>query len=82
MDKPFPLRPLSRPVDGSDSEVLATSEGQRPWGNFHLATVIFRRAVQLRGGARPRVAANGHKVGHIAFLEVIAGAIPWEVSRG
>jgi DNA-directed RNA polymerase subunit K/omega len=67
--------------DGSDSEVLAGSEGQQPWGNFHLATVVFRRALQLRAGARPRVDPAGHKLGHVAFLEVRAGAIPWEIGR-
>lgn len=68
--------------DGSDSEVLATSDGQRPWGNFHLATIVFRRFLQLRSGARPRVDPGGHKLGHIAFLEVTAGTIPWEVAGG
>jgi hypothetical protein len=68
--------------DGSDSEVLASSEGQRPWGSFHLATVMFLRALQLRSGARPRVNAPGHKFLHVAFLEVTAGTIPWEVHRG
>jgi len=62
--------------------VLASSDGQQPWGSFHLATVMFRRALQLRSGARPRVETNGHKVCHIAFLEVTAGTIPWEVQRG
>jgi DNA-directed RNA polymerase subunit K/omega len=71
--------PLKRKDDGSDSEVLVSSDGQRPWGNFHLATVVFRRALQLRAGARPRVDPGSHKLGHVAFLEVTAGAIPWEV---
>jgi DNA-directed RNA polymerase subunit K/omega len=69
---------LKRKDDGSDSEVLASSDG-RPWGNFHLATIVFRRALQLRAGARPRVDPGSHKLGHVAFLEVTAGAIPWEV---
>ena len=73
---------MSRRPDDSASEVLASAEGQRPWGNFHLATIVFRRALQLRSGARPRVDARGHKTSHVAFLEVTAGAIPWEVSRG
>ena len=73
---------MSRKGDGSDSEVLATSDGQRPWGNFHLATIVFRRALQLRGGAQPRVAVGVHKLSHVAFLEVTSGAIPWEVDRG
>jgi DNA-directed RNA polymerase subunit K/omega len=68
--------------DGPIAEVLATGEGQSPWGNFHLATVIFRRALQLRGGARPRVIATGHKPTHVAFLEVTAGVIPWESTTG
>jgi len=62
--------------------VLASSDGQKPWGSFHLATVMFRRALQLRSGARPRVATSGHKFVQVAFLEVTAGEIPWEVSRG
>ncbi|HEU0090640.1 MAG TPA: hypothetical protein VFS78_00905 [Vicinamibacteria bacterium] len=73
---------MSGKDDGSISEVLAGSEGQRPWGNFHLATIVFRRALQLRSGARPRIDPAGHKLGHVAFLEVTAGAIPWEVTRG
>ena len=72
---------LSRKGDGSDSEVLVGSESQRRWGNFHLTTLVFRRALQLRAGARPRVDPAGHKLGHVAFLEVTAGAIPWEIGR-
>ena len=69
--------PLKRTDDGSDSEVLASRDGQQPWGNFHLATIVFRRALQLRAGARPRVDPGSHKLGHVAFLEVRAGAISW-----
>ncbi len=82
------LAPSSRPSaptgsdDGSRSEVLATSNGHRQWGNFHLATVMFQRAIQLRGGARPRVDPSGHKALQVAFLEVTAGMIPWEIGRG
>jgi DNA-directed RNA polymerase subunit K/omega len=72
---------LSRKGDGSDSEVLVGSESQRRWGNFHLTTLVFRRALQLRAGARPRIDPAGHKLGHVAFLEVTAGAIPWEIGR-
>jgi DNA-directed RNA polymerase subunit K/omega len=70
-----------RKDDGSESEVLVGGEGQRPWGNFHLATLVFRRALQLRAGARPRVDPGRHKLGHVAFLEVTAGAIPWEIGK-
>jgi hypothetical protein len=72
----------NRPEDQSRSEVPVSSDGQKSWGNFHLATVMFRRALQLRSGARPRVETNGHKFVQVAFLEVTAGAISWEVSRG
>jgi hypothetical protein len=68
---------LKRKDDGADSEVLAGSVGQQAWGNFHLATIMFRRALQLRAGARPRVDPGSHKLGHVAFLEVRAGAISW-----
>ena len=63
---------MKRKDDGSDSEVLAGSEGQQPWGNFHLATVVFRRALQLRAWTWAPCRA--------AFPEVRAGAIP-EVGR-
>jgi len=64
------------------AELPGSIEGQKAWGNFHLATVMFRRALQLRSGAKPRVYTNGHKFVHVAFLEVTAGAVSWEVSRG
>jgi DNA-directed RNA polymerase subunit K/omega len=40
--------------------------------------VIFRRATQLRSGARPRVDATGHTLLRVALLEVMAGTIPWQ----
>jgi hypothetical protein len=69
---------MIRKDDGSDSEVLA-NEGPVPWGNFHLATILFRRVLQLRAGARPRVDPGRHKLGHVALLEVTAGTVPWEI---
>jgi len=70
--------PVTRKDDGSQSEVVV-GEGQVLSGNFHLATVVFRRALQLRAGARPRVEPGRHKLGHLAFLEVTAGTVPWEI---
>jgi hypothetical protein len=70
---------MIRKDDGSGSEVLAGRDGQLPWGNFHLATIVFRRVLQLRAGARPRVDPGRHKLGHIAFLEVTAGTVAWEI---
>jgi hypothetical protein len=75
-----PPSSASRPTsDESRTEVLANDGGQTPWGCLHLATVMFRRARQLKDGSRPRVEANGHKPLRIAFLEVQAGLIPWQV---
>lgn len=61
--------------------VPATPEGGTPRfsGAFHLATLAFRRAGQLRAGARPRVDPGRHKSCHIALLEVAAGAVSWEL---
>jgi DNA-directed RNA polymerase subunit K/omega len=70
---------MSRKGDGSDSEVWTSSDGQMPEGNFHVATIMFRRVLQLKAGARPRVDAANHKQGHVALLEVRAGTISWEV---
>lgn len=70
---------MTRKGDGSDSEVWMTSQHEMPWGSFHLATIMFRRVLQLKAGARPRVNAANHKQGHVALLEVKAGTIPWEL---
>ena len=77
-----PSAPGVRRDESARTEVLATCEGQQPWGNFHLATVMFRRALQLRNGARPRVDVDGHKFLQIALIEVTTGVIPWEIERG
>jgi hypothetical protein len=66
--------------DGSSCEVLASVEGQAPWGSFHLATVMFRWVGQLRAGARPRVEVRDHKLLRVALLEVMAGTIPTRFS--
>jgi DNA-directed RNA polymerase subunit K/omega len=42
---------------------------------FYLSTVIFQRARQLKGGARPRIDARGHTTTRIALLEVLAGLV-------
>lgn len=73
-----PRTPTAPGRDESGAEIQATRDGQYPWGNFHLATIMFLRALQLKGGARPRVETHGHKLVHIAFLEVTAGTVAWE----
>jgi DNA-directed RNA polymerase subunit K/omega len=46
---------------------------------FHIATLAFRRVKQLTNGARPRVAADGHRPTRLAMLEVLADTISWTV---
>jgi DNA-directed RNA polymerase subunit K/omega len=46
---------------------------------FHLTTVVFQRAKQLKAGARPRVEARDHKPTRVALLEVLAETVSWEV---
>jgi DNA-directed RNA polymerase subunit K/omega len=62
-----------------DTALSLSSDGPAHWTKFHLATVIFRRAAQLRQGARPRVDARGHNVVRVAGLEVLAGVIAWHL---
>jgi hypothetical protein len=61
------------------AEAWMSSNNQTPWGSFHLATIMFRRVLQLKAGARPRVEAANHKQGHVALLEARAGTIAWEL---
>lgn len=42
---------------------------------FYVATLMFQRARQLKGGARPRVDSRGHTVVRVALLEVLAGLV-------
>jgi DNA-directed RNA polymerase subunit K/omega len=44
---------------------------------FLLCSIAFHRTRQLKDGARPRLAADGHKATHIAVQEVLADAISW-----
>ena len=44
---------------------------------FHIAALAFQRSHQLKHGARPRVAADGHKFVTVAVLEVLADTISW-----
>lgn len=46
---------------------------------FYMIALMFQRARQLHGGARPRVFKDGHKPIRLAQLEVMAGLISWEL---
>jgi DNA-directed RNA polymerase subunit K/omega len=77
-----PERAPGSAVLDSASDVLGARDAPPALGNFHLATVMFLRALQLKRGARPRVETNGHKIVHVAFLEVTAGTVTWEAPVG
>jgi hypothetical protein len=55
------------------------SDGQ-PLSSFGVATVASLRLKQLMNGSRPRVEAAGHKLLHLAVLEVLAGLVSWDLS--
>ena len=47
---------------------------------FHLVSVVFQRAKQLKSGARPRVDAGDHKATRVALLEVLADTVSWSTA--
>jgi DNA-directed RNA polymerase omega subunit len=47
---------------------------------FRDVVVAHKRALQLMGGARPRVHAGIHKVLWVAMREVDAGLVSWDSS--
>ena len=47
---------------------------------FHLVVLAFQRLTQLKAGARPRVPAEGHKLTHLAMLEVMADTVSWSLA--
>lgn len=50
-----------------------------PLSPFHITTLTFQRARQLKNGARPRVAPGDHRPTRLALLEVLADTISWTV---
>jgi len=48
---------------------------------FLLVTVAFRRVVQIRAGARPRVHVESRQPTVLAVAEVLAGCIPYSVTE-
>ena len=55
--------------------------GQTTLSRFHIAAMAFQRTHQLKQGARPRVAADGHKLVTVALMEVLADTISWRVTE-
>ena len=48
---------------------------------FLLVTVAFRRVVQIREGARPRVHVGSYKPTVLAVAEVLAGCVPFSTDE-
>ncbi len=60
---------------------LASQPSNGALGNrFLLVTVAFRRVVQIRAGARPRVSVESRQPTVLAVAEVLAGCVPYGVS--
>lgn len=57
------------------SDLRALNRGSAAGDAFFVATLMFHREKQLRGGARPRVDARGHTPARVAQLEVQAGLV-------
>ena len=55
-------------LDRSDTEMS---------NRFLLSAIAFQRSKQLKDGAAPRIARDGHKPTYIAVLEVLANTISW-----
>jgi DNA-directed RNA polymerase subunit K/omega len=63
------------PFPKPESDLRALGRGHAAGDSFHVVTLMFRRARQLKDGARPRVDARGHTPVRVALLEVLAGLI-------
>ncbi len=50
-------------------------------GKFLLITVAFRRLVQIRAGARPRVFVASHHPAVLAVAEVVGGYVPYSIAN-
>jgi DNA-directed RNA polymerase subunit K/omega len=49
-------------------------------GRFHIASLTFQRAKQLKAGARPRVeGSEDHGPTRLALMEVMADQVTWDV---
>jgi DNA-directed RNA polymerase subunit K/omega len=71
------MTPFAGPAAGS-AGVRSTSEPSL--SRFHIVSLAFLRAKQLKAGARPRVDASGHKPTRVALLEVMADTISWTIA--
>ena len=73
MTSPVANGMLTAPISLTSKEGLSLSA-------FHVATLAFQRATQLKNGARPRVDAPGHRPTRLAVLEVLADTVSWTMA--
>jgi DNA-directed RNA polymerase subunit K/omega len=66
------------PLPESESQPFVAASGSK----FLLVTVAFRRVVQIRAGARPRVHVESRQPTVLAVAEVLAGCVPYGVADG
>jgi DNA-directed RNA polymerase subunit K/omega len=60
-------------------EGVSSNPRNGPLTPFHVASVAFQRARQLKNGARPRVDSVSRNPTRLALLEVLADTVPWTV---
>jgi hypothetical protein len=72
------MTPLAADGTGSAAAAGNAGGGLIP-GAFHMATMVFQRARQLKSGSRPRVDAADHPLARLAQLEVSANTVSWSL---
>lgn len=66
-------------LTASTPEGAPSNPRNGPLTPFHVASVAFQRARQLKNGARPRVDSVSRNPTRLALLEVLADTVPWTV---
>jgi DNA-directed RNA polymerase subunit K/omega len=61
------------------SAAISNAHNALPLGPFHVASLAFQRAKQLKGGAPPRVESHYRSPTRLAQIEVLADTISWTV---
>jgi DNA-directed RNA polymerase subunit K/omega len=66
-------------VTVTPSAAVSNAPNGLPLGPFHVASLAFQRAKQLKNGAPPRVDSNYRSPTRLAQVEVLADTISWTV---
>jgi len=70
---------MSLPVPVITPAAISNARTALPLGPFHVASLAFQRAKQLKGGAAPRVDSHYRSPTRLAQVEVLADTISWTV---